>query len=268
MKNLKKFNELLKEGFFDAESVNFLSSLGSVIKDTLSSSVNPGYDRNETELTGAPEPGGSTAESPYGKGIPLEKSISSIKPGEYDSFGSKLGITDKSDKAPLEQPSSGPIGNLVNSAYANINTSTRGIPATDGGNLGCAAATSIMFYRATGYPIAANTKVVIGTSTVYDDLNEKSKDPTGPWKKITDWKKDYKPGDIIITRRRSRAGHIGIVVNGGKIISNSSSGFNGDKMGQIEENYTISSWEKDVAKRNPSETAIFRYQGPYKSSWS
>jgi hypothetical protein len=267
MKNLKKFNELIKEGFFDEESVNFLSSLGSVVKDTLSSAVNPGYNRNETELTGAPEPGGSSAESAYGKGFPLEKSITSMKPEEYDSFGSKIGINDKSDKAPLEQPTSGPIGNLVNSAYANLNTSTRGIRATDGGNLGCAAATSIMFYRATGYPIAANTKVVIGTITIYDELNEKSKDPMGPWKKITDWRNDYKPGDIIITRRRSRAGHVGIVVNDGKIISNSSSGFKGDKMGQIEENYTIKSWDS-IARRNEAETAIFRYQGPYKTSWS
>jgi hypothetical protein len=266
MKNLKKFKDLLNEGFFDQKSVDFLSRLGGVLKDTLSSSVNPEYQENEVELTGASEPGGSPAESSLGKGLPLKKSVTSLSSKEYDSFGASMGIRDKSDDAPLEQPSR-PIGNLVNSAYANINVSTRKIPGTGGGNLGCAAGTAIIFYRATGYSIAGGTKIPIGTATIYEELDKKSKDPMGSWKKITDWQNSYKPGDIIITKRGSRAGHIGVVVNDGLIISNSSGGFAGDKRGQIEPNYTIKSWES-VAKRNPSETCLFRYQGPYKTSWS
>jgi hypothetical protein len=265
MKNLKKFNDFIYESFLD--SSEFFGKLGSLINSTLSTSVNSEDYANNVEKGDMPEPGGAPAESPQGKGIPLEKNAD-LSSSEMDSFGEKIGISDKSDNGKLNQPARGPIGNLLNSAYANLNVSTRKIPATDGGKLGCAAATSIMFYRATGYSLAGNTPICIGTLTVYDELDAKSKEPMSAWKKITDWKTNYQPGDIIITRRRTRAGHVGIVVNKGKIISNSSSGFKGDKLGQIEENYTISSWEKDVAKRNPTETTIFRYQGPYKTSWS
>jgi hypothetical protein len=70
----------------------------------------------------------------------------------------------------LEQPSSGPIGNIVNSAYANLNVPTRGVRGTGRGNLGCGAGTAIMFYRATGYSLAGNTKVCLSTQTIYDEL--------------------------------------------------------------------------------------------------
>ena len=187
---------------------------------------------------------------------------------KYDSYGSSVGITDKDDNAEIKQPKRGPIGNIANSAYGNINVSTRGIKGTSKGNLGCAAATSIIFYRATGYSLAGNKEVCISTQTIYDELEKKSSEPGSNWKMIKSWKTDYKPGDIIITRRGGKPGHIGVVVSDGLIISNSSGGFKGDNKGQIEPNYTISSWEADVAKRNPSKTAIFRYSGPYKSTWT
>jgi hypothetical protein len=263
MRNLKKFKEFLNEGFFDSAGVY---AFGSFLHDTLKSAVNSDTVENKYELKGLPEPGGAPSDSPAGKGRSLEGDIS-LGTEEYDSYGGKIGITDKDDNAKLEQPSSGPIGNIVNSAYANLNTSTRGIPGTGRGNLGCGAGTSLMFYRATGYSLAGNTKVCLSTQTIYDELDSKSKEPMSSWKKITDWRNDYKPGDIIITKRGSRAGHVGIVVNDGMIISNSSGEFRGDKMGQIEQNYTIKSWES-VAKRNPSETCLFRYQGPYKNNWS
>jgi cell wall-associated NlpC family hydrolase len=263
MKNLKKFNDLVQEGFFDHD---VFANFGNVIKDTMSSSVNTDTIENETELEGLPEPGGSFSDSPAGKGMPLD-SNASLSAEQYDTYGSKVGISDKSDNAKLEQPSSGPVGNIVNSAYANLNTPTRGIPGTDRGNLGCGAGTALMFYRATGYSLAGGTKISLSTQTIYDELEAKSKEPMSSWKKIDNWRSDYKPGDIIITRRGGRPGHVGIVVNDGNIISNSSGGFAGDKMGQIEQNYTIKSWES-VAKRNPSKTAIFRYQGPYKNNWS
>ena len=85
-------------------------------------------------------------------------------------------------------------------------------------------------------------------------------------KKITDWQTGSLPGDIILTARGGKAGHVGVVVNGGKIISNSSGGFSGDKKGQIEMNYNVNSWSS-VAARNPSKTASFRYVGPYKKTW-
>jgi len=264
MKNLKKFKDLVNEGFFDNP---VFARFGSIIKDTMRSSVNTTSIENETELEGTPEPGGSPAESPAGKGIPLDTDVS-LDAEQYDSYGGKVGITDKGENAKLEQPSSGPIGNILNSAYANLNVPTRTIPGTDRGNLGCGAAAAIMFYRATGYSLAGNTKVCLSTQTIYDELEAKSKEPMAAWKKIDNWETDYKPGDIIVTRRGGKAGHVGIVANDGNIISNSSKGFAGDEKGQIEKNYTIKSWKRTVAIRNPTKTAIFRYQGPYKTSWS
>ena len=173
MKNLKKFKDLVNEGFFDNP---VFARFGSIIKDTMRSSVNTTSIKNETELEGTPEPGGSPAESPAGKGIPLDTDVS-LDAEQYDSYGGKVGITDKGENAKLEQPSSGPIGNILNSAYANLNVPTRAIPGTDRGNLGCGAATAIMFYRATGYSLAGNTKVCLSTQTIYDELEAKSKEP-------------------------------------------------------------------------------------------
>lgn len=263
MKNLKKFKDLINEGFFDH---SVFSTFGKFMTDTMGSTVNTTSIENETELEGKPEPGGSPSESPAGKGMPLDTDVA-LDATQYDSYGGKVGIADKGEDSKLEQPSSGPIGNIVNSAYANLNVPTRGVPGTGRGNLGCGAGTAIMFYRATGYSLAGNTKVCLSTQTIYDELEAKSKEPMAAWKKIDNWETNYKPGDVIVTRRGGRAGHVGIVVNDGNIISNSSGGFSGDKRGQIEQNYTIKSWES-VAKRNPSKTAIFRYQGPYKNSWS
>ena len=263
MKNLKKFKDFMNEGFFDHSVFGVLSK---ILNDTMGSAVKTDSTENETELKGTPEPEGSPSESPAGRGMALDTDVSLGKE-QYDSYGSKVGISDKGENAKLEQPSSGPIGNIVNSAYANLNVPTRGINGTGSGRLGCGAGTAIMFYRATGYSLAGTVKVCLSTQTIYDELEGKSKEPMAPWKKIDNWETDYKPGDIIVTRRGGQAGHVGIVVNNGDIISNSSKGFAGDKTGQIEKNYTIKSWAR-VAKRNPTKTAIFRYQGPYKNNWS
>lgn len=182
-----------------------------------------------------------------------------------DSYGERLGVVDKSDSASngkLEQPVEGPIGDLKKSAYANVNVSTRAIPKTDGGNLGCAAAVSIIFYRGTGYSIVPGKKIELSTGAMWDYLVNAS----DRFRKIDNWKTDYQPGDIIITKRGSRPGHVGIVVDNGKVVSNSSGGFQGDQKGQIELNYTVSGWQS-VANRNPSKTALFRYVGPYRKVW-
>jgi predicted chitinase len=187
-------------------------------------------------------------------------------PASPDSYGTDIGITDKSDSSyrnSLEQPKSGPIGNLVNSAWANLNVPTRGIPDTSNGNMGCAAATSIIFYRATGLPIIPGKKIVLGTSTLWSSFTSRPNE----WQKISNWQTDWQPGDIILTSKGSKAGHVGVIVDGGKIISNSSGGFNGDKKGQIEQNYSsVTSWQS-IAKRNPKQTACFRYIGKWRESW-
>lgn len=183
---------------------------------------------------------------------------------EIDDFGDTVGINDKSEGrsvSGLELPEPGPIGSIRDSAYANVNVPTRAIKYTQNGNLGCAAAVSIIFYRATGYTIVPGKKLELSTSGMWNALNS-----SDDWKRIDNWKSDYKPGDIILTARGKRPGHVGVVVDGGKVISNSSGGFNGDRKGQIEQNYSISGW-RSVEARNPSKTAIFRYIGPFREKW-
>jgi hypothetical protein len=153
--------------------------------------------------------------------------------------------------------------NLIKSAKANIGFSTAQIRGTEGGNLGCAAAVSVIFLRATGYQINPGRDVELGTTTLYDVLLKDTKN----WKKRSDWRQ-AKPGDVIVTSRRPPAGHTGIVIDTTNqdgslnIISNSSIGFNGSAPGTIQQNYSIKGWEK-VALRNPSQTAAFEYIGPY-----
>ena len=246
MKYLKSFDQLYEQ-LFRAEVKLFNKLMGISVEEE-----------------GSAEPNLYPAENPSAVGSPRVP-IDKINTSEMDSYGGKLGISDKSDSGKLEQPPSGPIGNIVNSAYANLNVPTRKVPGTGGGNLGCAAAVSIIFYRATGYAIAGNGAITLGTATIYENLTKESEKPSPLWKKITNWK-EAQPGDVIVTARASKPGHIGIVVDGGNIISNSSGGFQGDKKGQIELNYNLNSWDK-VAARNPSKTAAFRYLGSYKTSW-
>ena len=217
------------------------------------------------EEEGEKEPNMIKADDPTGQGSPRVQ-IQKISTSEMDGYGATVGVTDKSENGNLQQPTSGPIGNIVNSAYANLNVPTRKIPGTQGGNLGCAAAVSIIFYRATGYAIAGSGAITLGTASMWDHFSKEAEKSGSVWKKITNWKTESQPGDIILTSRGSRPGHVGVVVDGGNIISNSSGGFQGDKKGQIELNYNLNSWD-NVAQRNPSKTASFRYVGPYKSRW-
>lgn len=208
--------------------------------------------------------------------------------GEYaDRYGLSIGITDKSasnygsssNLKSLNLPQSGPIGNIAKSAWANLNVPTRGIADTKNGGVGCAAAVSIIFYRATGLPIIKGRErnpIELGTATLWEKFTKADK---SNWQIITDWENQWQPGDIILTSRGSQPGHVGIVVEGGKIISNSSSGFEGDTFGQIELNYAmkpgqagvfgkaLKTWAQGVAYKNPTQTACFRYIGPYLSQW-
>lgn len=250
MKHLKSIKDFTKinEQLFGAEIYRFAKLLGTSFEEE-----------------GGEEPVLAPAEVPVGQGrerVPIDK----VNTSEMDQYGSKVGIMDKGETATLNQPPSGPIGNIVNSAYANLNVPTRKIPGTKNGNLGCAAAVSIMFYRATGYSIAGKGAITLGTSSMWNYLDKESQKPGSAWQKISNWKTESKPGDIILTSRGTKPGHVGIVVDGGNIISNSSGGFKGDKKGQIELNYNLNSWDS-VAARNPSKTASFRYVGPYKKTW-
>ena len=217
------------------------------------------------EETGMAEPNMISAENHSGLGT-APVSVVKLNTNQLDNYGSNVGITEKGDSSSLNQPSRGPLGNIVNSAYANLNVSTRRIPGTMSGNLGCAAAVSIIFYRATGYAIAGSGAITLGTSSMWNHLEKESRESNGVWQKITNWKMDSQPGDIILTARAFKAGHVGVVVEGGNIISNSSGGFQGDKKGQVELNYNLNTWQS-VANRNPQQTASFRYKGPYKTTW-
>lgn len=250
MKHLKSIEnfKIVNEQLFGAEIAMFNKLMGISVEET-----------------GIAEPNLFAAESPSGLGQALVP-IANVNTSQIDSFGSTVGITDKNDGSELKQPLRGPIGNIVNSAYANLNVPTRKIPGTGGGNLGCAAAASIIFYRATGYAIAGSGAITLGTGSLWSYMDSQSKKSDGVWKKITDWKTGAQPGDIILTARGSKPGHVGVVIDGGNIISNSSGGFKGDKKGQIEMNYNLNSWSS-VAARNPSQTAAFRYVGPYKKTW-
>ena len=124
-----------------------------------------------------------------------------------------------------------------------------------------AAGVRIIFLRATGYQIVPGRDLEFGTSTLYSTLSTDTKN----WKKRSTYTK-AQPGDVIITATGKQAGHAGIVSDGTDsdgslaIISNGSRGFRDqpETAGTIQQNYSISRW-KEVASRNPTQTAAFEY---------
>jgi len=160
LKNIEEFN-MLQEQLFGREIGIFNKLMGISVEET-----------------GQAEPGMIAAENPSGMGTALVPVVK-LSTDQLDNYGSTVGITDKSDNAPLNLPSSGPIGNIVNSAYANLNVSTRKIPGTMAGNLGCAAAVSVIFYRATGYAIAGSGAITLGTGHMYSHMEKESSKPDG-----------------------------------------------------------------------------------------
>jgi hypothetical protein len=169
------------------------------------------------------------------------------------------------------------IGNLVDSAKSHLETPTFDVDGTESGNLGCAAAVSIIFYRAfgvhlkTGKPVKEKPSSLgdfgsLGTFQLSEWFQNNSLYRQIPWK-------ESKPGDIINTARNfdpKKAGHIGIVIDEIDpktgtyfIISNSSGGFgnSSDPLGCVKKNYTIKGWQS-VTDRNPTKTFSYRYIGP------
>jgi hypothetical protein len=267
------------------------SALVSLIgKTAYSPAVDSGSLKTEMTLSGKDFSNTLTEWQSIKAKIFPSKTISAVmhKGVAADDYGKSIGITDKTSVnfqsyktgiKLLSLPASGPIGNIEDSAWANLNVPTRGIPDTQNGNVGCAAAVSIIFYRATGLPIIkgrTKSPVELGTSALWTEFTKTNRKD---WLMITNWETEWKPGDIILTSRGSSAGHVGVVVEGGKVISNSSRSFAGDKLGQIELNYTmpgvsavgingsrLGNWES-IANRNPLQTACFRYQGGFLNGW-
>jgi len=166
------------------------------------------------------------------------------------------------------------IGDLIASAKSHIGHPTYDIAGTENGNLGCASAVSMIFYRAFGVGMK-DGKAVKAKPTDIGSFGTKGTSEAAGWFKNAslyqkiNWK-DAQPGDIMNTARNfstNKAGHIGVVVdikdkNGSwAIISNSSKGFAGGGGGAVKQNYSVKAWQS-VTDRNPSETFAFRYIGP------
>jgi hypothetical protein len=127
--------------------------------------------------------------------------------------------------------------------------STAKTPGTQGGNLGCADAICRTYEQATGEELVKG-----GTLSTSEMVGKLANDPRFQSVSVN----QTQPGDIIVTPRGKKAGHTGIVLEGGAIASNSSKGFKGGSPGTFVQNYTIDSWMNSVAPRNPGKTQVFR----------
>lgn len=167
------------------------------------------------------------------------------------------------------------IGNIIVSAKSHIKTPTYDVSGTDKGNLGCASAVSIIFYRAFGVHMKTGSAVREKPTSIGHFGSKGTAELSGwfeaapnlyqkiPWESA-------QPGDIMNTSRNfstGQAGHIGIVIDvkdsdgSWAIVSNSSKGFAGGGGGAVKQNYSVKKWSS-VTKRNPSKTFAFRYIGP------
>jgi len=155
---------------------------------------------------------------------------------------------------PTSQVGSSLSESIANAAKMNIGAlSTAKTPGTEGGNLGCADAICRTFEQATGEELVPG-----GTLSTREMATNLNKDPRFIKVPLTEAQK----GDIVLTPRKgNKAGHTGIVLDGGAIASNSSKGFDGEKPGTFSLNYSISKWNQKITPRNPNETAAYRYVG-------
>lgn len=223
--------------------------------------------------------------------LPLNSSNKSLKPGSSSNIINSIDIIQGNIPLiqnvnykfnPPKSSSTSPVSKaIIQAAKDSIGFKTSLIKETEGGNVGCAAAVSIIFTRATGRKIMSPESIIYNTPaktsseleyttiSLYNDLIKDTKN----WKKRNSWE-NAQPGDIIITATRGKiAGHTGIIidetiiVNGKqyyKIISNSSKGFQGSAPGTIQKNYNMYGWKNTVVSRNPKQSAAFEYIGPYK----
>ena len=142
---------------------------------------------------------------------------------------------------------------IAECAGTMIGHSTADVASTQGGALGCALAVSRILDCA-GYGVGTH----VSTVALYNALDS---DPC--YQKVDEGHitgadaMGLQPGDVLVTKRGSRAGHTGIYEGNGNIISNSSRGFQGSARGTIQRNYTVDRW-KSVTDRNPGGSAVFR----------
>ena len=168
------------------------------------------------------------------------------------------------DQSPVASPPYGCSniagnGDLGGAAQSMIGTSTANIPGTQGGNVGCAAAVSMIFKNATGQDILPGRSIVLGTGELYNHMSNSNN-----WVPVNI--DQMQAGDVLVTARGSRAGHTGVYAGNGRIISNSSGGFAGSAPGTIQNNYSVDSWKSGVTTRNPGASGVFRYVGPSNGS--
>ena len=142
---------------------------------------------------------------------------------------------------------------IANAASMSVGKSLSADTAgTKGGKLGCADAVCQIFSNATGEELVPGG--TLSTSEMSSSLASDQRFVKIPVDEAS-------KGDIVLTPRGKVAGHVGIVVDGGRIVSNSSAGFKGGKPGTVAENYSIDSWVKNVSPRNLTQTAAYRYVG-------
>jgi hypothetical protein len=166
--------------------------------------------------------------------------------------------TPAAPNAPQPAPAGGERGlSLGDAAREMIGTSTRDIPGTQNGQVGCAAAACMVFEHATGQQLVPGNSMELQTAVMYQSLRNDPRFVEVGWG-------NTQPGDLVITGRNpatGRAGHVGYVTTGNRIISNSSDGFAGSAPGTIQNNYSFDGWQRDVTTRNPGQSGIFRYVG-------
>jgi hypothetical protein len=154
------------------------------------------------------------------------------------------------EKPPETSQVGGISDSIAQTAKINIGRlSTAKTPGTQGGNLGCADAICRTYEQATGEELVKG-----GTLSTSEMVGKLANDPRFQSVSVN----QAQPGDIIVTPRGKKAGHTGIVLEGGAIASNSSKGLNGGSPGTFVQNYTINSWMNSVAPRNPGKTQVFR----------
>jgi hypothetical protein len=111
--------------------------------------------------------------------------------------------------------------------------STCSISGTNGGRLACAISTDTVVGIATGVGIGRTTDEKFSTAQMVNALNGSSS-----FSIVPGGLSNSTPGDIVISPTEgSRIGHVGIVSDNGRIISNSSSN------GKMMEHFTTSGWE-------------------------
>lgn len=172
-------------------------------------------------------------------------------------YGNEMPGWEAQDGAAMPTPTS-QVGGSISESIANAakmsvgRMSTASTPGTKGGKLGCADAVCRIFNQATGEELVPGG--TLSTSEMSSSLSNDQRFIKVPLD-------EAQKGDIVLTPRGRIAGHVGIVVDNNKVVSNSSAGFKGGKPGTVVENYSIDSWAKSVAPRNPTKTAAYRYVG-------